>query len=48
MGGISPTWLVAAFWIIADRWFVIVEEAMLARKFGQEYREYCRRTRRWI
>jgi protein-S-isoprenylcysteine O-methyltransferase Ste14 len=48
LGAISPVGPVVAFWLIADRWFIRAEETMLTNKFGQEYEEYCRRTRRWI
>lgn len=48
LGAVSPIAPVVAFWIIADRWFVRAEEAMLAGKFGREYEEYRQRIRRWI
>ena len=38
----------AIFMIIAGRWFVRVEEGMLARKFGKAWEEYRARTPRWI
>lgn len=34
--------------ILVDRGHIRFEEKMLARKFGQDYDKYCRRTRRWI
>lgn len=35
--------------LILINWFVVPrEEAYLTRRFGDEYRDYCRRVRRWI
>lgn len=35
--------------ILTIRYFVIArEEAYLTRRFGQAYRDYCKRVRRWI
>lgn len=48
MGALSPVVGVAAFAVIADRWFVRAEEEMFFGKFGQEYQDYYRSTRRWI
>jgi protein-S-isoprenylcysteine O-methyltransferase Ste14 len=48
MGAVSPVVAVGAYAFIADRWFVRAEEAILIEKFGQDYRDYCRKTRRWI
>ena len=48
LGAISPIAPAAAFVLIADRWYIRLEEEMLSRKFGQEYQDYCRKTRRWI
>lgn len=47
-GAVSPVFAVIIFALIADRWFVRSEEAMLLESFGQEYKDYCHRTRRWI
>ncbi len=48
MGAVSPVVAVGAYAVIADRWFIRAEETMLLAKFGQEYRDYCRKTHRWI
>ena len=37
----------AAFMAIAHGFVVLYEEPALRRTFGDEYREYCRRVRRW-
>jgi protein-S-isoprenylcysteine O-methyltransferase Ste14 len=39
---------VLVFIVVTDRLYIRFEEKMLARKFGQEYHEYRRKTRRWI
>ena len=39
---------VLVFVVVADRWYIRVEERMLADKFGEQFHEYCARTRRWL
>jgi protein-S-isoprenylcysteine O-methyltransferase Ste14 len=39
---------VLVFIAVTDRLYIRFEEKMLARKFGQEYEDYRRKTRRWI
>ena len=36
------------FMIVIHRRFILKEEAMLAVKFGDQFREYCNSVRRWI
>ena len=36
------------FLLVADRWYIRFEEAMLQAKFGPAFVAYCSRTRRWI
>ena len=48
LGALSPLAPAALFAIVTDRWYIPVEEEMLRRKFGREFEDYCRRTRRWI
>lgn len=38
----------AAFLVIIDRRFIRAEERQLEALFGEEYRAYCRRVRRWL
>jgi protein-S-isoprenylcysteine O-methyltransferase Ste14 len=47
-GSLSP-WIVPPLfaWIITKR-FIRYEEAMLLEGFGEQYRDYCRRVRRWL
>lgn len=45
---LSSFLLVAVFWFITDRWYIRFEEAEMLKKFGEEYREYCKQTPRWI
>ena len=40
--------LLPALWLALQHGVVLREEAYLARKFGAEYAEYRRRTRRWL
>jgi protein-S-isoprenylcysteine O-methyltransferase Ste14 len=40
--------LTVVLWIVFDRYVVAREEAYLTRKFGEPYREFLGRTRRWI
>jgi protein-S-isoprenylcysteine O-methyltransferase Ste14 len=37
-----------AFLLIMDRRFIRAEERQLEALFGEEYRAYCRRVRRWL
>ena len=47
-GSLSP-WLVPpAFAVIVNQRFILREEAMLAETFGESYRAYCERVRRWL
>jgi len=39
---------VAIFILVADRWFIRVEERMLSKEFGLEFEQYRARTRRWV
>jgi protein-S-isoprenylcysteine O-methyltransferase Ste14 len=48
MGSLTPYVVVLAFAIVMDRMYIIVEEHMLAEKFGVVWEEYKRSTRRWI
>lgn len=36
------------FWLWISRWQIVPEEQALAQRFGEDYRGYCRRVRRWL
>lgn len=40
--------IVIVFVIIVDRWYIRFEEAAMEAKFGDAYREYKARVRRWL
>lgn len=41
-------WFGFVFFLLFIRWFVPnYEESDMERRFGEEYREYCRKTPRW-
>ena len=41
-------WFGFAFFLLFVRWFVAnYEEPDMERRFGEDYREYCRQTPRW-
>jgi protein-S-isoprenylcysteine O-methyltransferase Ste14 len=48
VGSLTPYVVVLAFAMLIDRMYIIVEERMLAEKFGSDWEEYKRRTRRWL
>ncbi len=48
VGSLTPYVVVLAFVIFIGRMFVTGEEQMLAEKFGVEWEEYKRNTRRWL
>jgi protein-S-isoprenylcysteine O-methyltransferase Ste14 len=47
-GALSPWFIVAGFFLLADRWYIPVEERAMSLRFGAEYEAYRNRTRRWI
>ena len=40
--------LAPAFAVIMTRWHIVREEQLLEARFGEQYRAYRRRVRRWI
>jgi len=48
LGSLSPGVIVAAFLLIADRWYIAHEEHQLLAVFGAEYIAYQTKTPRWI
>lgn len=47
LGGTRVTWLVAAAWLVLMRAAIALERELQTR-FGDAYREYCRRVPRFI
>lgn len=48
LGTLTPLLLALVFVIAADRWYIPFEEAAMAATFGDAYRAYADRTRRWL
>lgn len=48
LGSITPLAVIPAFAILIDRKFVRAEERILEARFGEAYRAYVARVRRWI
>jgi protein-S-isoprenylcysteine O-methyltransferase Ste14 len=48
LGSLSPGICVAAFLLIADRWYIAYEERQLLAVFGATYAAYQAKTPRWI
>jgi protein-S-isoprenylcysteine O-methyltransferase Ste14 len=48
LGSLSPGVFVAAFLLIADRWYIAHEERQLLAVFGATYAAYQAKTPRWI
>jgi len=48
LGSLTPFLVVPAFMAVVTVRFIRREEAALAAGFGEQYREYCRRVRRWL
>jgi protein-S-isoprenylcysteine O-methyltransferase Ste14 len=47
-GSISSFILAILFFVISDQWYIKFEENAMVSKFGNEYLQYCKKTRRWI
>ena len=48
LGSLTPYFVVPLFVLIINRRFIPAEESMLERRFGESYRNYQARVRRWI
>ncbi len=48
LGSLSPWLLIPAFILLIRQLFIIPEEAMMERTFGEQYRSYRSGVRRWI
>ena len=48
LGSLAPLVVVPVFFLIIRTGFVAVEEAMLEETFGDAYRDYKGRVRRWL
>ncbi len=47
-GSLAPLVLALLFVAVADRWYIAFEERAMLAKFGEEYRAYAARVRRWL
>ena len=36
------------FFLVANFWYIRVEERNMNQEFGDDYRSYCKRVRRWL
>jgi len=48
MGTLTPLFVIPIFVLVIDRLIIRVEEQMLEAKFGEQYRVYKARVRRWV
>ncbi len=48
LGSLSPWLLIPGFILIVRNAFILREEAMMERTFGEQYRNYRSSVRRWI
>jgi protein-S-isoprenylcysteine O-methyltransferase Ste14 len=48
LGALSPFAVVIGFAVLLHYWFVVVEEQMLAERFGEAWLNYRQKVRRWI
>ncbi len=48
LGALSPIFVVAAFFVITERWYIRFEEQAMLRVFGDSYSLYKSKTRRWM
>jgi protein-S-isoprenylcysteine O-methyltransferase Ste14 len=48
LGTLSPFLICVAFAVLIHVRFILVEEQMLAERFGRQWEDYRDRTRRWI
>jgi protein-S-isoprenylcysteine O-methyltransferase Ste14 len=48
LGSLTPFLVIPFFVLIINRRFIPAEESMLERRFGESYRTYRGRVRRWI
>ncbi len=48
LGTVGAFLPVPLFFLVLEHWFVRPEERMLERLFGEQYRDYRRRVRRWM
>lgn len=48
MGTLTPLFVIPFFVLVIDRLIIRVEERMLEDRFGDEYRAYKARVRRWL
>ena len=48
LGSLTPFLVPPMFFLVINRYFVPVEEAMLAAAFGSQFDEYRGRVRRWL
>ena len=44
----TPPLVIPVFILVMNRVIIAPEEKRLLAHFGETYREYCRRVRRWI
>ena len=47
-GSLSPFFVAVAFPPVMTKAFIQMEEANMLNQFGEPYREYCSKVRRWI
>lgn len=48
LGNVSSILVVIAFIVITNRWYISFEEAAMEKKFGNQYADYKKQTRRWL
>lgn len=48
LGNVMSLLLAPAFVVIMTRWYIVREERLLDARFGEQYRAYRRRVRRWL
>ena len=48
LGSLSPLAFILAFILLTEQLYILPEEKRLVASFGNDYRSYLRRARRWI